>query len=76
MVETRQEILLVRHKRYLPMEHLWWLNKRTFDGTEGLECAPNVPCGDEIPRQIDKMSFGDETLVRKKKEAEGGRSCY
>jgi hypothetical protein len=36
------------HKRYLPNEHLWRLNRRIFDGTEELECAPNVPCGDEI----------------------------
>jgi hypothetical protein len=33
------------HRRYLPTEHLWQLNRRTFDGTEELECAPNVPCG-------------------------------
>jgi len=36
------------HKRYLPTDHLWRLNRRTFDGTEELECAPNVPCGDNI----------------------------
>jgi hypothetical protein len=54
------------HRRYLPMEHLWWLIKRTFDGTEDLECAPNVQWGDEILGQLDNMSFGDENAVKKK----------
>jgi hypothetical protein len=41
------------HRRYLPTEHLWRLNRRTFDGTEELECTPDVPCGDEILQQLD-----------------------
>jgi hypothetical protein len=54
------------HKRYLPTEHLWQLNRRTFDGTEELECAPNVPCGDEILQQLDEIAFGDDNANKKK----------
>ena len=36
-------------------------NKRTFDGKQELECAPEVPSGDEILRQLQKMAFGDES---------------
>jgi len=54
------------HKRYLPTEHLWRLNRRTFDGTEELECAPNVPCGDEILQQLDGIAFRDENAGKKR----------
>jgi hypothetical protein len=58
------------HKRYLPTEHLWRLNRRTFDGTEELECAPNVPCGDEILQQLDIIAFGDENAGKKKQKTD------
>jgi len=54
------------HRKYLPTKHLWWLNRRTFDGTKELECAPNVPCGDEILQQLDGIAFGDENAGKKK----------
>jgi hypothetical protein len=54
------------HKRYLPIEHLWRLNRRTFEDTEELECAPNVPCKDEILQQLDEIAFGDENAGKKK----------
>jgi len=50
-------------RRYLPTEHLWRLNRRTFDGTEELQCAPNVPCEDEILQQLDIIAFGDEKVL-------------
>jgi hypothetical protein len=56
------------HKRYLPTEHLWWLNKRTFNSTKKLECAPNVPCMDEILQQLDKITFVDENAGKKKQK--------
>jgi hypothetical protein len=56
----------IRHRRYLHMEHLWRLNKRTFDGTKELECAPDMQCGDEILGQLDGMSFRDENAGKKK----------
>jgi len=56
------------HRRYLPNEHLWWLNRRTFDGTEELECAPNVPFGDEILQHLDGIAFGDEDAGKKKRK--------
>jgi hypothetical protein len=48
------------------MEHLWRLNRRTFDGTEELECAPNVPCRDKILQQLDGIAFKDENAGKKK----------
>jgi hypothetical protein len=54
------------HRRYLLMEHLWRLNRRTFDGTEELECAPNVPYGVEIMQQLDIIVFGDENAGKKR----------
>jgi len=56
------------HRRYLPIEHLWRLNRRTFDGTEELECAPNVPFRDEILQQLDGIAFGDEDAGKKKRK--------
>jgi hypothetical protein len=56
------------HRRYLPTEHLWRLNRRTFEGTEELECAPNVPCGDEILQQLEGIAFGDENAGKKKRK--------
>jgi hypothetical protein len=38
------------HRRYLPMNHLWRRNRRTFDCKQESECAPDVPDGDEILR--------------------------
>jgi hypothetical protein len=55
------------HRRYLPIEHLWRLNRRTFDGTEEFDSAPNVPSGDEILQQLDGVAFGDENAGRKRK---------
>jgi hypothetical protein len=54
------------YMRYLPTEHLWWLNRRTFDSTEEFKCAPNVPCGDEILQQFDGIAFGNENAGKKK----------
>jgi hypothetical protein len=50
----------------LPAKHLWQLNRRTFDSIEELECASNVPCGDEILQQLDGIVFGDENTGKKK----------
>jgi hypothetical protein len=55
----------IGHKRYLPIEHLWRLNKRTFYETQELECAPNVQCRDEILRQLEGLAFGDENAGKK-----------
>jgi hypothetical protein len=55
------------HRRYLPNEHLWRMNRRTFDSTEEFDSAPNVPCGDEILQQLDGVAFGDENAGKKKK---------
>ena len=49
------------HRRWLPMDHPLRRNKRTFDGKQEFECAPEVPRRDEILRQLERMAFGDES---------------
>jgi hypothetical protein len=56
------------YKRYLPTEHLWRLNKKTFDGTEEFDSTPNVPCRDEILQQLDGVAFEDENTGKKKRK--------
>jgi hypothetical protein len=43
------------------MDHPLRKNRRTFDGKQELECAPEVPSGDEILRQLEGMAFSDES---------------
>jgi hypothetical protein len=47
-LKNSRKFCYMGHMRYLPTEYLWRMKRRIFDGTEELECAPNVPCGDEI----------------------------
>jgi hypothetical protein len=42
------------------MDHSWRRNKKTFDRTQELECAPHVQSGEEILGQLEGMVFGDE----------------
>jgi hypothetical protein len=63
------------HRRYLPNEHLWRMNRRTFDSTEEFDSAPNVPCGDEILQQLDGVAFGDENAGKKKKRKKGKKGA-
>jgi hypothetical protein len=66
-LKTECKFCYMGHRRYLPNEHLWRMNRRTFDGTEEFDSAPNVPCGDEILQQLDGVAFGDENAGKKKK---------
>lgn len=38
----------IRHKRYLPMDHLWRQNNRASDDNQELKCATDVQSGDDI----------------------------
>jgi hypothetical protein len=49
------------HRQYLPMDHPFRRSRRTFDGKQELECAFEVPSGDEILRQLEGMVFRDES---------------
>jgi hypothetical protein len=75
-LKNGKKVCSMGHKRYLSTEHLWRLNRRTFDRTEELECAPDVPSGDVILRQLDGIAFGDEDAGKKKwkKRKMGARS--
>jgi hypothetical protein len=75
-LKNDKKFCYIGHMRYFPIEHLWRLNKRTFDGTEELECAPNVPCRDEILQQLDEIAFGDENVGKIKwLDAEASPNC-
>jgi hypothetical protein len=63
------------HRRYLPTKHLWRLNRRTFDGTEEFDSAPNVPRGDEIIQQLEVVAFGDENVGKKRKRKKRKRGA-
>ena len=52
------------------MDHPFRRNKRTFDGKQELECAPEVPSGDEILRQLEGMVFRDESAGKTPKPLE------
>jgi hypothetical protein len=41
------------HRRWLSTEHQWKKNKRSFDGMQEIEGAPEVPDDDEIMRQLE-----------------------
>jgi hypothetical protein len=56
----------IGHRQYLSMDHLWRLNKRTFDSNQKLECALDVLGGDEILRHLEGMVFGDENAGKSK----------
>jgi hypothetical protein len=60
-VKHRKIYYFMGRRRWLPMDHLLRKNRRTFDGKQELECAPEVPSGDEILRQLEGMVFGDES---------------
>jgi hypothetical protein len=66
--------LLYGAQEILATEHLWRLNRRTFDSTEEFDSAPNVPCRDEILQQLDGVAFGDENASKKKKRKKGAAS--
>lgn len=51
------------HRRYLPMDHPWRRNKKIFDRTQELECAPHVQSGEEILGQLEVSRFGKNRAV-------------
>ena len=57
------------HRQYLPLSHPWRKNKNFFDGNQELQCAPDVPSGDEILRQLEGMPFGDENAGKTRSES-------
>jgi hypothetical protein len=56
------------HRRYLPMDHHWKCNKKTFDGTQERKCAPDVQSGDDILGQLEGMVFRDESAGKTKEK--------
>ena len=65
-----QKWCYVGHMQYLPIDHLFRPNKRTFGENQELGCAPDVPSGDEIPRQLKGMVFGDESAGKARTDTE------
>jgi hypothetical protein len=56
------------------MNQMWRQNKQTFDGKKEFKCAPNVPSGDEILRQLEWMVFGDESVDKEPKPIEKSKT--
>jgi hypothetical protein len=51
MAKTQEKkYCFIGHRRYLPMDHPFRRNRRTFDSKQEMECAPEVPSGDKILR--------------------------
>jgi hypothetical protein len=59
----------MRHMQWLPHNHRWRMNKKTFDGTQELGKAPVVLDGEEILRHLQEIEHQDanEEVVGKKK---------
>ena len=66
-LQHKKKFCYMGHRRYLPVNHLCQRNKRTFDGNQEFECAPDVPSGDDILMQLEGMVFGDESAGKKPK---------
>jgi hypothetical protein len=56
------------------MNHMWRQNRRTFDSKQEFECAPDVPSGDDILRQLEGMVFGDESAGKEPKPSEKSKT--
>lgn len=67
-LKNGKKFCYIGHRGYLPTEHLWRMNRRTFDGIEEFDSVPDVPCGDEIIQQLDGVAFGDENTGKKKQK--------
>ena len=57
------------HRQYLPLSHPWRKNRKTFDGNQKVQCAPDVPSKDEILRQLKVMPFGDENVGKTRSQS-------
>ena len=60
-LKHRKKYCYMGHRRWLPMDYPLRRNRRTFDEKQELECAPEVPSGDKILRQLEGLIFGDES---------------
>jgi hypothetical protein len=62
MAKTQEKTYyFMGHRRYLLIDQPLKRNSLTFDGKQELECAPEVPSGYEILRQLKGMVFRDES---------------
>jgi hypothetical protein len=57
----KKKYCFMGYRQYLPMDHPFRRNRRTFDGKQELECAPEVSSGEEILKQLEGMVFGNES---------------
>ncbi|KAD4982079.1 hypothetical protein E3N88_18750 [Mikania micrantha] len=62
------------HRRWLPSNHRWRLDSRSFIGGHEFRIAPIPPSGDEVLQQLDSMEFLVDNDARgpwKKKRQDG-----
>jgi hypothetical protein len=53
------------HRRFLPMDHRWRKEARSFDGTQELDHPPPMPTGDEIWRQVQGIDSVIEAIRKR-----------
>jgi hypothetical protein len=58
------------------MDHPLRRNRRTFDGKQDIECALEVPSGDEILRQLKGMVLEDKSAGKTPKPIESTKKDY
>ncbi|GLT53589.1 hypothetical protein SLA2020_268500 [Shorea laevis] len=58
------------HRRWLPMDHSFRKDKRSFDGTQEMDLPPIVPNGEEIMSQLKGVDYvADQPYIGKKSNA-------
>jgi hypothetical protein len=56
----------MEHRRWLPTDHNWRQNARSFDSKQELGVVPVVPDGNEILRQLQRLVCLNEDIERGK----------
>jgi hypothetical protein len=73
-LKHRRKFCYMSHRRYLPMNHMWRWNKRTFDNNQEFKCASDVPSGDNILMQLKVIVFEDESACKEPKLTEKSKT--
>ncbi|XP_062164972.1 uncharacterized protein LOC133871559 [Alnus glutinosa] len=64
------------HRRFLPMDHRWRKEARSFDGTQELDHPPPMPTGDEIWRQVQGIDSVIEAIRKRPNIVQVDYGCF
>jgi hypothetical protein len=64
-LKYRNKFCYMGHRRFLPMDHRWRKEARSFDGTQELDHPPPMPTGDEIWRQVQGIDSVVEAIRKR-----------